>query len=545
MSAPSFEPVDRCIDRLKQRQQSWAALDRLTRIVQLKACLQGLLIVAPAWVKAACVAKGIDPQTALAGEEWLVGPATTISYLQRLIKTLTAPASAIAKPPLKNSTVIRIFPDGLAEWLMWLGFKGEVWLKPGHLPTPAHLDREPPAGVALVLGAGNVSATGILDALDQLFVANRVVLLKMHPVNAYLSEFLETAFAPLCQAGWLEIVEGGTELGAYLCQHPLIDAVHITGSHRTYNAIVWGSPTPDPQSRPILTKPITAELGCVTPVLVVPGQWSAADLAFQAHHVASMITNNASFNCVAAKVVVTASGWPQQQEFLNRLHQELAQIPPRVAYYPGALAQYEAVCQRYAVQVMPTSAPPPSPSIPWTIIPDVPPIAGEYALTEEIFCNVVAEVSLPATTATEFLAQAVEFANETIWGSLSCMILIDPRTQRHEQSGLLSAIAKLRYGAIGVNVWTGVMYCLGVFPWGAYPGNPLHDIGSGQGFVHNATLIDQPQKSVLYAPFRIFPKPSWFANHRHADQLGQRLTEYYAAPTLGKFLAVVWANMQG
>jgi hypothetical protein len=123
--------------------------------------------------------------------------------------------------------------------------------------------------------------------------------------------------------------------------------------------------------------------------------------------------------------------------------------------------------------------------------------------------------------------------------------LVDPKTQRRELAALSAAIAQLRYGAIGINVWTGVMYCLGVFPWGAYPGNPLHDIGSGQGFVHNANLIDHPQKSVLQAPFRIFPKPSWFANHRTTAHLGQRLTAYYAAPSLGKFLAVVWAAVRG
>ncbi len=556
MPTTSFEQADRLVHHLKQQQEAWVAVDRPQRRAYLEACIQGMQTVAPAWVEAACTAKDMAANPALAGEEWLVGPATVILHMQQLRKTLTGidrPIATAAKHPSQDTNIVRVFPDGLAEQLMWWGFRGEVWLAPGQPPTRGHIYRNSPSTgrVALVLGAGNVSATGILDALYQLFAANQVVLLKMNPVNAYLGEFLAQAFAPLCDAGWLAIVAGGAELGAYLCQHELIDVIHITGSHRTHNAIVWGSASAEAArvtQTPVLKKPITSELGCVTPILVVPGEWTAADIAFQAHQVASMVTNNASFNCVAAKVVVTATGWPQRQEFLDRLHQELAQIVPRPAYYPGALAQYTAACQHYGLPVV-TAPPSPDhpipPTLPWTIIPAVPPIAGEYALTEEIFCSVLAEVSLAATGAADFLAQAVEFANETVWGSLSCAILVDPQTQRREPAALSAAIAKLRYGAIGINVWTGVMYCLGVFPWGAYPGNPLHNIGSGQGFVHNATLIDHPQKSVLQAPFRIFPKPSWFANHRTTAQLGQRLTNYYAAPSLGKFLAVVWAALMG
>jgi acyl-CoA reductase-like NAD-dependent aldehyde dehydrogenase len=544
----SLDQVDYLVNHLRHQHQAWLKVDRSHRCDLLEACIQGVLTVASAWVTAGCQAKGIDPQTALAGEEWLVGPATTVLYLQQLKQTLRQPNSDQAvQLALQDSAIVRVFPDSFADRLMWLGFRGEVWLQPTSSIADPTASASAPDRVALVLGAGNVAATGILDALYQLFAANRVVILKMNPVNAYLGEFWATAFAPLCQAGWLAIVYGGADLGDYLCQHKQVDAVHITGSHRTHNAIVWGHPTdPSVSQSPRLTKPISSELGSVTPVFVVPGDWSAAEMAVQAHHVASMMTNNASFNCVAAKVVVTATGWPQRQAFLDRLHQELAHIPPRLAYYPGALAQYQAVCQRYRVQVWgQESATVNIPTIPWTTIPDVPPIAGEYALTEEIFCNVMAEVSLPATTAAEFLPQAVEFANTIVWGSLSCVILIDPRTQQQVKSRLTTAIAQLRYGAIGINVWTGVMYCLGIFPWGAYPGNPLHDIGSGQGFVHNAKLFEQPQKSVLYAPFRIFPKPIWFANHRTADRLGQQLTDYYAAPSLGKFLAVVWAAMRG
>ena len=42
------------------------------------------------------------------------------------------------------------------------------------------------------------------------------------------------------EAGFLEIVYGAGEEGAYLCSHPLVSAVHLTGSAATYDSIVWG-----------------------------------------------------------------------------------------------------------------------------------------------------------------------------------------------------------------------------------------------------------------------------------------------------------------
>ena len=83
--------------------------------------------------------------------------------------------------------------------------------------------------------------------------------------------------------------------------HALVDNIHITGSDRTHDAIIWGA-TADEQAKnkanktPRLNKPISSELGCVTPVMVIPGAWSEAELEYQARHVAGMVAQNASFN---------------------------------------------------------------------------------------------------------------------------------------------------------------------------------------------------------------------------------------------------------
>ncbi|BAU09763.1 hypothetical protein LEP3755_02380 [Leptolyngbya sp. NIES-3755] len=495
--------VENAISRLDSRASDWLKVGTEKRIEYLKRCMEGTIEVAEDWAIAACKAKGFDS----VGEEWLTGSVTTLMMLRAIIRTLEGRTAKI------ENGIARVFPDNLLDRLLWLGFRGEVWVDAAE---SVKCDRP---GIALVLGAGNVGSTAPLDALYKLFAENQVVLLKMNPVNEYVGKFLEQAFEPLITDGFLQIVYGGADVGSYLCQHPKIDSIHVTGSHHTYYAIAN-------------SKPITSELGCVTPVLIVPGDWSESDLKFQARHVASMVVHNASFNCVAAKVIVTAKGWKLRDRFLTLLRQEFAKIPNRKAYYPGAQQRYQEFLDRYPqAEIFGTRT---DEIVPWTFIPD---IEDNYALQNEAFCGVLAEVSLEATTAKEFLDRAVPFCNEKIWGNLSCVILA--------KTSVDDAIKNLNYGAIGVNVWTGVIYALPELAWGAYPGNDHSDIQSGQGFVHNAYFLDRPKKSVLYAPFRIRPTPFWFADHRNLLPVAQRAAELQISPTWNKFTQLLFAAIQG
>jgi hypothetical protein len=551
---------DQILKRLTVQRQAWLQVSIPERIDILQCCLLGVEAVAAEWVAAACTAKGSATDALLAGEEWLSGPAAVIKFLQQLIQSLRAGGQLqpvrwrqIQTEVGQSQYIAEVFPKGLAEALLWLRFRAEIWLEPGKPTSQGQIYRPSAATdtltatgkVALVLGAGNIASIAPLDCLDKLFVHNQVVLLKMNPVNAYLGPFLEKAFQPL--AAYFAIVYGGAEVGQYLCQHPLVETLHITGSHHTYNAILGVGRDSASTSTPLLTKPITSELGNVTPILVVPGAWSEADIQFQARHVASMVAHNASFNCTAAQVLVTAQGWPLQPLFLAAVRQALAKLPHRHAYYPGAVQRYQQCLAQYpqALPLGDVAASGDASTLPWTVIPEVPAQAGEYALSQEVFCGILAEVSLPGTTAREFLAQAVPFVNQGLWGNLCCVLLIHPQSQKQLGKDWPQTLAVLRYGTIGVNVWTGVSFALGVTTWGAFPGNSDHDIQSGRGVVHNSYLFDYPQKSVLYAPFRIWPTPAWFADHQNLLSLGQRLTAYEAHPNLVNGLRLVMAASRG
>ncbi len=45
---------------------------------------------------------------------------------------------------------------------------------------------------------------------------------------------------PLVDGGYLRFAYGGAETGKYLTNHPNIDEIHITGSDKTFDAIVFG-----------------------------------------------------------------------------------------------------------------------------------------------------------------------------------------------------------------------------------------------------------------------------------------------------------------
>jgi len=550
------ETWDAALDRVSSRKQAWTEVPIARRIAYLRSAADGILRVAPAWVEEACRNRGVDPGSPLAGEEWIAGPAVTLRTFRLYVRALEFDGSPPFAGPVREAPDglrVPVFPLDLADRTLYLGMSAEVRLRAGMPATQGAVYRAKRSGearrgaVALVLGAGNISSIPAYDLAYKLFVEDEVVVLKMNPVNAYLGPFLEEAFRDLIADGFLAIVHGGQEAGEYLCADPRVDTIHLTGSDRTYDAIVWGADPAERERRrasgtPRNDKPFTAELGCVTPVVIVPGNWSRADLAFQAEHVAGMVAHNASFNCNAAKVLVTARGWPQRGPFLDAVRAALCRTEARRAYYPGAGERYRAFLERYpSAEVLGERG---EDVVPWTLIPDVPARDGEYALTREAFCGVLAEVAVDATDAETFLARAVPLCNDTLWGTLSCCVLVDRPTRGRHREAIDRAISDLRYGGVAINAWPGLLYGIGNTTWGAYPGHTREDIGSGVGVVHNGLWLDHAEKSVLYAPFRMWPKPVYFAGHRTLDRLGRHLTTFAARRTWTSFAATLLAGVR-
>lgn len=550
----SHEQLDADLKALKAATSKWLEVSLAQRIEILKTLSEGVAKVEAKWVQEACAAKKLDLNKPQAGEEWLAGPLVMQRFLRLLRETLEAIAQHGAPQLPKNSvskagngqTVVRVFPANLYDKLLFQGFTADVWMEPevSKDNLKSHMAKiyqgQPGSGaVSLVLGAGNVSSIGPLDVLTKLFAENEVCLLKMNPVNEYLGPIFAEAFQSLIDDDYMKIAYGGAKVGAYLCQHEDVDTIHITGSDKTHDIIVWGPPGDERERRkkdndPVNTKPITSELGNVSPVVVVPGPWTTKDIEFHVQNIATMLCNNASFNCNAAKLLILPKDWSLKEAFVTALESCLRAVPQRFAYYPGAEQRYGQFTEAYESKPLGERT---DTVIPWTMLAEVDSSSDdELCFHTEAFCSVLAQTSLEGgdDTPAEFLERAVAFCNDRVWGTLNCSVFIHPKTEKQAKvkSALDKAIEDLRYGTIVVNHWPGLGYGLCCTPWGAYPGHSLDDIQSGRGFVHNTYLFEKPQKTLIRGPFIVSPRPPWFVTNKNTHSIGPKLSRFEKSPSL-------------
>ncbi len=567
--------IDQAITQLQEHTREWARLP----LGEKRRLLEGLRArantAAQQWVDAAVEAKGLPVDSPITGEEWASGPWALISTITEVLDTLEKLDSgdrASLKPEsvrtrADGQVVAKVFPASAFDWLLLNGITAEVWMAPGVTAeglrdTMAGVyDRVDPKGaVALVLGAGNISSITPLDVLYKMVAEAQVCIVKMNPVNQYLGPIFEEIFADFIERGFVRFVYGGADVGAYLTDHPGVDEIHMTGSDRTFNAIVFGpgeeGETRRRNNQPLNTRPISAELGGVGPTIVLPGPWSAADIRFQAEHVATQKLHNTGCNCVASQVLILPEVWDQAEEFLDEVKEVMAAQPVRKAYYPGMDERQARAVQWHPEAELLDECP--GSEAPKTIICGLDPNAeDEPCFSEEFFGATYAQTSLPGATALEYLNNAVTFCNEKLAGTLGVNLIVHPKTIKELGPDLEDAIAALRYGSIGVNSWVALGYLLARATWGAFPGHPDSDIQSGRGVVHNTLLFDKAQKSVVFAPFMPFPravlhgefhmtpKPPWFVTNKTAHITSRRLTRFSARPGWRHLPGIFAAALRG
>ena len=533
-SALSDHDLDDVVEGLAQRASQWAATSARERRRLVERALGDLHREAPAGSEDACRAKGLARGAAEEAEELLAG-VTMLARLLEEYRRALLDIERVGRPryagPVRQREggrlSVQVTPGRFLDRILFTRDRAEVWMAPGVdearlRARQAWAYRDPrPAGLALVLGAGNVASLAPKDALHQLLVEGRVVIVKASPVNDYLVDHWRAALAGFIDAGVLAVVSGGAAVGERLTHHPRVDTVHLTGSSATYNAVVFGVGEEGADRRrrgePRLTTPVTAELGDVAPLIIVPGTWSPREMRYQAAHVATMLVNNAGFNCLTPRVLVTSRAWAQREEFFATLEAVLAGVAPRRAYYPGAIERYRRLSSVHP-EARRVGSEGPS-TLPWTIARDLDASRrDDPCFTDEAFCAFVGEAPLDAGGPAEFLEAAVDFCHDTLVGSLSATVLIDPRTARDPRVAreLERSIARLRYGTIGLNVFHALGIVVGATPWGAHPGHTREDIGSGVGSVDNALMFADAQKSVVTGPFTTWPTPAWFITHSHA-----------------------------
>src|SRR5690242_13660737 len=110
--------IERALEQLRAHRTEWARLDVREKIVLLERVRAGVGEVAEAWVREAARAKGFDPESPLAVEEWLTGPWALLFAINHYLESLRDIAD-IGVPRLPKNALrtrhdgqltVRVFP---------------------------------------------------------------------------------------------------------------------------------------------------------------------------------------------------------------------------------------------------------------------------------------------------------------------------------------------------------------------------------------------------------------------------------------------------
>ena len=499
------------------------------------------------------------------GEETIAWSAT-IGVLRELAETLEAIATlkSSSLPVWYDATDGRhktvVFPRGLYQHMLFSGYSAELWFKDGPPKRCNPIDNG--EGAWFLLGAGNQATVIGCDVAHLVFATGMSVICKLNPVNDYLLPHMNKAFAPLVQANIVQFCCGGVPIASRFVHDERLSGIHMTGSDKTYDAIQFG-PLPGEQTNtPFaqvvaekkasgtlnIPKPFVAELGCSTPYIICPGNWSASAIDFHARAVVSMCVHNAHYNCLAAQNIVTCASWPQRETFMDAIRRHLSAAQTRSPYYPGAdtrLKEFAGKCKD-GKNVFRSDCGSQD-DLPWTVIANAAP---DDASTTHTCCNeawtcVLTEIAVPSKTPKAFLTEAVEFCNDRCWGTLSCAIFIPPDLEAAEPRACKAAVAALKYGSVVVNAPTGLAYFVTSASWGGYIGHTPQDIQSGIGQVHNTLLYADVEKSVIRAPWNSPVTPMWFHDNVNHEQLANAVIDFQTEPNMVDFTKVALAAVQG
>ena len=536
---------------LQANKDAWVKLSIDERIAILDEIKQDMTKVADSWISASINAKDFPVRSNGEGEEWLTlaGVFRYVRLLRQSLIDIQKHGRPLISGPITTRSdgqvVAQVFPQTKFDNILFKGFTGEVWMELGvtteeAISTQARIyqDKSHKGKVVALLGAGNNLVLTPVDLLYKFFIEDQVVALKTNPVNDYLSLLMEKGFHALMRRGFLRIIQGEVTEGSYLCNHPAVDEIHLIGSDKTFEAIIFGT-GPEGAIRkakrnPLITKRFTAELGNVTPVIIVPGPWNDDNIREQAVQLASWLVFNAGFQCHTPRVIIQHNNWEQRDALIKAIGDVLSNVNTRKAYYPGAKERHAAFLAAHPEAKQFGDAG--GDHIPWTFISDVDSDnTNNICFKTEAFCSLFAETAIEAPSVSEFIDRAVEFANKTLWGTLCATIIVHPKSLDDPQvaNAIDHAISTLRYGMICVNLRVEYGFDRMQGTWGGFPGHDIYDVQSGIGLTHNVLMFDRPQKTVVRGPFTKSPNPFVITSKR-MDEFGKKMAYYEASPSIWK-----------
>ena len=540
--------IDRFITTLRTKSKEYNSINNFQLASMLEETISNIKEVSFFWATICSDNKGTT-KTPAEGEEWLGGPFASVLATQYYIKSLTNDDDLTEKKFNSEENSYKVFPNNFIERITFPFIDAKVIFNKSmsfddinkYRGFSKRYDIDP--SITLVLGAGNFSSIPYLDVLYHLITRKSVILLKLNPVNEYLKPVFEKVFQNFIERGYIIVTTGNIDESKYMATHPGINHIHLTGSDKTFEDIVYGRELTEKERKSkslskINNKPITSELGNVTPIIIHPGKWSTSDIKYQARKIVTAKLNNNGFNCIAAQVVVLPDGWGQTETLIKYVKHYMSKAKERKAYYPESIERLEKLEKDKGYERVNALS---------CVTPHLTREIKAYSKFEidEVWSSTIYFKKIEYTSVEDFAKKAIDYCNDELWGNLGVSVIIKDHDRKFNKHITNLYVDKLNYGTVAVNEWAAIGYIIPQLPWGGFPGNRDNDIQSGQSVVHNSMLFESPLKGVVNTKFRIsrIIDPPWFVTNKKARRLFKNLTYYQIHNSNINFLKLIFAAL--
>ena len=540
--------IDRFITTLRTKSKEYNSISNVQLASMLEETISNIKEVSFFWATICSDNKGTT-KTPAEGEEWLGGPFASVLATQYYIKSLTNDDDLTIKKYNSEENSYKVFPNNFTERITFPFIDAKVIFNKSMSFDDINKYRgfskryDIDSSITLVLGAGNFSSIPYLDVLYHLITRKSVILLKLNPVNEYLKPVFEKVFQNFIERGYIVVTTGNIDESKYMANHPGINHIHLTGSDKTFEDIVYGRELKDKERKSkslskINNKSITSELGNVTPIIIHPGKWSTSDIKYQARKIVTAKLNNNGFNCIAAQVVVLPDGWGQTETLIKYVKHYMSKAKERKAYYPESIERLEKLEKDKGYERVNALS---------CVTPHLTREIKAYSKFEidEVWSSTIYFKKIEYTSVEDFAKKAIDYCNDELWGNLGVSVIIKDHDRKFNKHITNLYVDKLNYGTVAVNEWAAIGYIIPQLPWGGFPGNRDNDIQSGQSVVHNSMLFESPLKGVVNTKFRIsrIIDPPWFVTNKKARRLFKNLTYYQIHNSNINFLKLIFAAL--
>ena len=540
--------IDRFITTLRTKSKEYNSISNVQLASMLEETISNIKEVSFFWATICSDNKGTT-KTPAEGEEWLGGPFASVLATQYYITSLTNDDDLDEKKYNSEENSYKVFPNNFTERITFPFIDAKVIFNKSmsfdeinkYRGFSKRYDIDP--SITLVLGAGNFSSIPYLDVLYHLITRKSVILLKLNPVNEYLKPVFEKVFQNFIERGYIIVTTGNIDESKYMASHPGVNHIHLTGSDKTYEDIVFGRELTVNERKfkslsKLNKKPITSELGNVTPIIIHPGKWSTSDIKYQARKIVTAKLNNNGFNCIAAQVVVLPDGWGQTDTLIKFVKHYMSKAKERKAYYPESMERLEKLEKDKGYERVNALS---------CVTPHLTREIKSYSKFEidEVWSSTIYFKKIEYTSIEDFAHKAIDYCNNELWGNLGVSVIIKNHDRKFNKHITNLYIDELNYGTVAINEWAAIGYIIPQLPWGGYPGNKDNDIQSGQSVVHNSMLFESPLKGVVNTKFRISKiiDPPWFVTNKKARRLFKNLTYYQIDDSNINFLKLIFAAL--